>query len=266
MKKITFLFSAFVLLLSSCTEVVEIELTTSEPKLVVEALITDNVEPFQVKLTLLAPYFDANNPGVSNAEVYISDNTGNVDTLYHTSNGIYQTIGNRQGVLGRTYSLLVLYNGTSFTANSTIPANKMMLDTITTIYNQQSAFIDEGYNVILNAQDNGATIDYYRFLFYKNDTLQTDPFKYFVTDDEQVQGNYIIAQVPFNYQTGDTARVEIQCLDLDYFTYLNAVATQTQNTGGPFDSPPSNPPSNISNGALGYFAAVSRNWKEIVLP
>lgn len=266
MKNYFAFLTAFMIFFSSCQEVVEIDLSTSEPKLVVEALISDLNEPFTVKLTMLAPYFESSNPTVSNASVYISDNMGNLDTLYHIGSGIYSTSGNRQGVTGRTYELLILHEGVSYTASSTIPANKMMLDTITYIYNEASTFIEEGYNVILNAQENGTTTDYYRFLFYKNDTLQTSPFKYFVTDDVQVQGNYIAAQTPYNFQSGDTARVEIQCLDLNYHNYLVAVSTQTQNTGGPFDSPPSNPPSNLSNGALGYFAAVSRNWKEIVLP
>lgn len=264
-KSIIALFSAL-FLLNACQEVIEIDLSSSEPKLVVESLISDQTEPFRVKLTLLAPYFNSSNPAVTTAEVYISDNTGNMDTLYHTANGFYETIGNRQGVLGRIYSLLVLYDGQSYTASSTIPANKMNLDSISYIYNQASTFIEEGYNVILNGQENGSTIDYYRFVFWKNDTLQTDPFKYFVTDDEQVQGNYIQAQTPYNFQTGDTARVEIQSIDRGYFDYLIAVSTQQQNTGGPFDSPPANPPSNVSNGALGYFAAVARSWQEIILP
>ncbi len=266
MKKTLILFSALFATLISCTKVIDLDLREAEPKLVVEALLSDETEPFKVKLSMLAPYFSGSNPLVTNASVFISDQTGHTDTLYYTSNGYYETNGNRQTSLGYTYTLLVEYEGQRYQASSSVPAYKMPLDTITYIYNEESLFLDEGYNVILNAQDNALTEDYYRFLFWRNDTLQTEPFKYYVTDDKNIQGNYISAQVPYNYLSGDVARVEIQCLDRGYYLYLTAVSTQYQSSGSPFDAPPSNPPTNLSNGALGYFAAVSKNSKSIVLP
>lgn len=266
MKKINIISVVFILVLTACQKVINIELKEEQTRLVVESLISDNVEPFKVRLTLLAPYFADANTTVSNAQVYISDNTGNIDTLFHTANGIYLTNGNRQGVLGRTYFLKIFFDGKEYNAQSTIPQNKMLLDSITYIYNQASAFIEEGYNVILNAQDNPNFNDYYRFIFWKNGVVQTEPFKYFLTDDAQTQGSYIIAQVPYNYQSGDTATVQIQCIDKKYYDYLNAVANQTQASGGPFDPIPSNPPTNLNNGALGYFACVAKDTKFIVLP
>lgn len=254
------------LLISSCTKVVTIELDDPEEKLVVESLISDANEPFKVKLSLIAPYFNDVNPPVDNAQVYIQDDLGNTDTLFYSGSGYYLTTVNRQAVQGRTYTLTVIHNGITYNAVSRVPDYKMMLDSISFIYNEASTFIEEGYNVILNAQENSAEGDFVRFLFYKNDTLQTDPFKYFISDDLYVNGNYIVAQVPYNYQTGDTARVEIQSIDRGYYKYLYTLSTQVQNTGGPFDSAPANPPTNLTNGALGYFAAGTRDWKEIILP
>jgi hypothetical protein len=266
MNKLFLISIISLVLFSSCQKVIKIDLKDEETRLVVESLISDNTEPFKVRLTLLAPYFADNNPPVSTAQVYISDDTGNTDTLFYSGNGFYQTGSNKQAVLGRTYFLKIIFEGKEYNAQSTMPANKMLLDSITYIYNQASAFIEEGYNVILNAQDNPNFNDYYRFIFWKNGVIQTDPFKYFVTDDAQVQGSYIVTQVPYNYQSGDTATVQIQCIDKKYYDYLNAIANQTQASGGPFDPIPANPPTNLNNGALGYFACVTKDTKFIVLP
>lgn len=256
---------SFVSLLSSCTKEIDLELTTAEPVLVVESIITDQIEPYRVKLSQTTPYFDEGEVYISDAVVVVSDNLGNIDTLQYISNGIYSTITNRQGVVGNTYSLAVYHGGKVYTANSTIPV-KVNLDTITYVYQEAGTFSEEGYICALNAQDTPGYRNFYRFSFYKNDTLQTDPFKYFVVDDEFVEDNYITAFTPYVYQTGDTCRVEILSISKEYYMFLTSLGNQVQASGGPFDPIPSNPPSNISNGALGFFAAVAYDTKSIVLP
>jgi hypothetical protein len=266
MRKKYFYLLIIPFVMTSCIKEVQIDLNDADPKLVVEALITDNPEPYRVKLTLTSPYFDQSGEKyVTTAQVYITDNIGNTDTLYYTQNGIYATPGIKQGIVGNVYSLKVIYDGKEYNATETMQP-KSYIDTITYIYNEGSAFIEEGYNVILNFQEDGSYTNYYRFSFYRNDTLQTDPFKYFVTDDDDVQGNYITAQVPYNYQTNDSARVVLQNITKEYYLYLTAVSTQVQASGGPFDPIPANPPSNITNGALGFFAVVARDEMSIVLP
>ncbi|HLP11766.1 MAG TPA: DUF4249 domain-containing protein [Flavobacteriales bacterium] len=266
MKKVHLFFClALPLFMWSCTKEIVIDLDTAEPKLVVESIVTDNVEPYKVKLTETAPYFSQGEVYVTNATVVISDNVGNVDTLTYIANGVYSTITNRQGVVGNTYNLLVNWNGVNYTSTETMPV-KVNLDTISYVYQEASAFQEEGYITALNAQDVAGYANRYRFSFYKNDTLQTDPFKYFVVDDQFSDGNYITAFTPYVYQTGDTCRIEILSITKPYYMFLLSLSAQVQASGGPFDPIPSNPPSNISNGALGFFAAAPRSTKSIVLP
>lgn len=252
-------------LLGSCTKEITLELDTAEPKLVVESIISENLEPYKVKLSQTTPYFTDGEVYVSNALVMISDDLGNLDTLTYVSNGIYSTITNRQGMVGTTYNLTVIWAGTTYTASETIPL-RVNLDTIIYQYQEAGAFQEEGYITALNAQDIPGYSNHYRFSFYRNDTLQTDPFKYFVVDDQFSDGNYISAFTPYVYQTGDTCRIELLCISKSYYQFLTSLGNQVQASGGPFDPIPSNPPSNISNGALGFFAAVTRSVKAIVLP
>lgn len=260
------IFTGLLIFFSSCTKVVTIELEDPNPKLVVESIISDQIQPYSVKLTMTAPYFDETNPVVADALVYISDDLGNMDTLIYNGNGYYVSNGNRQTQQGQTYYLKVIHDGNTYEAQSRVPDYKMNVDSVSVIYEEATAFSEAGYNVILNGQENASTVDFVRFQFYKNDTLQTNPFKYFISDDIYVNGSYIIAQVPYNYQSGDTARVEVQSIDRNYYKFLYTLSTQAQNTGGPFDTAPANPPTNLNNGALGYFAACSIGWMERVIP
>ena len=85
MKNIKFII--YILLLSACEKVVYIDLNTSDPKLVVEANITDSKYGQgyylnAVKLSRTVNYYDGNVfPAVNNASVFISDDLGNIDTL-----------------------------------------------------------------------------------------------------------------------------------------------------------------------------------------
>lgn len=264
-KHIYYCLTLLALTLSACTKEIDLELDTAEPKLVVESVLTDNLEPYRVKLTRTTPYFSEGEHYIDNALVIVTDNAGNVDTLTYTTRGIYATLTNRQGVPGVTYNLQVTYDGNTYVASSVMPA-LVPLDTVSYVYNEGSTFQEEGYNCAANFQEPEGVVNFYRMNFYRNDTLQTDPFKYFVVDDGFVDGNYIVSFTPYTYQTNDTCKVELLCIAKDYYQFLTALSTQTQATGGPFDPIPSNPPSNVSNGALGFFAAATRSTKVIVLP
>jgi hypothetical protein len=266
MKKHLIYFALFIAtVLASCTKEITLELDSADPKLVVESIISDNIEPYSVKLTQTTPYFEDGELYVTNAIVIIADDLGNVDTLTYVANGVYSTISNRQGIVGTTYNLTVIWSGTTYTASETLPL-KVNLDTISYLYQEEGAFQEEGYLTGLNAQDIPGYPNHYRFSFYRNDTLQTDPFKYFIVDDQFSDGNYITAFTPYVYQTGDTCRIEMLCITKPYYQFLTALGNQVQASGGPFDPIPSNPPSNISNGALGFFAVAGKSTKSIVLP
>lgn len=262
-------YGLFLLLISflfvSCEKEIVLDLDTAEAKLVVEAIISTDIEPFQVKLSQTTPYFQDGEDFVADALVLITDNLGNADTLTYTGNGLYSTVSNRQGVSGLTYYLNVFWNGKLFSAQETMPVY-VNLDTISYVYNEGSTFIEEGYNCAVNAQDPVGQQNFYRFTFFRNDTIMTDPFKYFVVDDEWVEGNYITAYTPFTYQTNDTCKVELLSITKPYYYFLTSLGNQVQASGGPFDPIPSNPPSNISNGGLGFFATAARSVKTIILP
>src|SRR5690606_1469468 len=80
MKK--FLIIAFLtFMISSCEDVINVDLNTAEPRLVIDASIkwvkgTTGANQ-SIKLTLTAPYFDAEIPPATGAEINITDSNNN---------------------------------------------------------------------------------------------------------------------------------------------------------------------------------------------
>ncbi|MFC3157379.1 DUF4249 family protein [Chryseobacterium arachidis] len=63
---------------------------------------------------------------------------------------------------------------------------------------------------------------------------------------------------------GDTIHVEMQCIDESVYTFYSALLQLSG--GGPGGGvTPTNPPSNISNGALGYFSAHTVRTRTAVI-
>ena len=120
MKNILYII-AILLFFASCEEVIDINLDSSEPQIVIEGTITNDAGPYTIKITRTTDYFNPTESSkVSNAIVNISDDQGNEETLVETSPGIYQT-STIEGVIGRTYSLNVNIDGIEYEASSYMP-------------------------------------------------------------------------------------------------------------------------------------------------
>jgi Domain of unknown function (DUF4249) len=102
---------SFIILLTfsdACVEQFDTPIDSGEPRLVVDGLITDGPGPYTVNLSM-SSRIDQNlnkSEDVTDAEVKIVDDVGNIETLVETSDGTYKTT-TLQGVVGRTYQLFI---------------------------------------------------------------------------------------------------------------------------------------------------------------
>jgi hypothetical protein len=87
-----------------------------------------------------------------------------------------------------------------------------------------------------------------------------------IVEDEFFDGNYAngvwIASLFTEEETenllpGDTVSVETYMIDKAYYDFIFAAQIETTMKNPIFSGPPANVPSNISNGALGSFAACA---------
>lgn len=268
------LSSAFLLLtaaLSSCTDVIPVDLPDAEPQLAVEGTITDQPGPYTVLLTRTSGYFnDQPSPAVRGAQVIITDNEGVAETLRETEPGRYQTQLLR-GKIGNTYVLTVRTEGEEYHAATEIK-RVPPIDRLEQQYKKNEAGWDDGYYVLYNGPELPGVGDYYRFKLYQNDTLRNNPDELIVRDDALYDGKYIsnveLSDRPF--RVGDRVRVEALSLPQDYYYFLNEMFTQINNVGL-FSSPPSNVRTNVLNRnpsgpkAVGYFAGTAVQSATIII-
>ncbi len=261
MNKIIFL-GFLAILFASCEKVIDLKLDQNSSKYVIEGNITNEAPPYTVKITKSVNFSQSSiYPNVGNALVIIRDNIGTIDTLSYKNDGIYQT-NSIVGMEGRTYHLKVLINGQVFESTSIMPA-KVELDSIgitqLKIGGQTSKLIIPRYTDPLSYGHS------YQFLVYRNNQLDKS---YTVTNDDVNNGmpnQRPIRSVDFEFETGDTARVEMRCVSSPTYLYYFTLAQMASNGPGG-GTTPSNPPNNMTGGALGLFSAHTSQFKSIIIP
>ena len=253
-----------ILLLTSCEKIITLPIKDNESKIVIEANITDQPGPYFVKLTRSIKIDQPNiYPAINNASVTIADNTGRKDTLVYTADGVYKT-KSIQGIYSRTYFLEVSVDGKKYTAQSTMP-NKVNLDNL-----RINIFPINGKNqfsIIPVYTDPIELVNSYRFIQKINDTLDNN---YNIFNDNLNNGK--INQRPLNngnedltIKSKDIISIEMQCISTSAHLYFYTLSQQG-GSGPGGGTAPTNPPNNITGGALGLFSAHTTQTKEIQIP
>lgn len=265
MKKVSIIVIAVAVLFSSCEKEITVDLNTSDPKIVIDANITNEPGPYTVKISKTVNFSQPNTfPPVSGAMVIISDNSGVKDTLTEASPGLYRTSA-IVGIPGRTYNLKVIAEGKNFFATSTMP-QVVNLDSLSfEVFANSGNSGEREYLTLPVFTDPAATVNSYQFL----QTINGEPDKtVFVLNDNTFNGS-VNSQLLFNpdaeIKSGDTVSVEFRCIDKSAYDYYY---TLSQNSGGgPFNATPTNPPNNITGDfALGIFSAYTVQRKTKVVP
>lgn len=254
-----FLISIF---LGGCVDTAEVDLDSADPRLIVEGKIANGEGPFEVKLSLSTEFFNTLPEYVETAEVFISDDAGNVEQLQYTEKGTYVT-SSITGVPGYTYHLRIEHAGKTYEAWSHMPQIPE-LGAIEVTYEEESFLRDEGYYLIVRGEESDFDAGYYRSLVYVDDSLYNplglnDLFAAISEDGEGI--NQI--EIPYAFRLGDSITLEIISMDRRAYVFYQSFLLLLFSDGGLFGSPPANPEGNISNGALGLFQAVSFIKEEV---
>jgi hypothetical protein len=267
MKKLKYYFilSITVLTITSCTKVIDLKLNNASGQLVIEGNVTNIYGPQYVKLTKNVPFTNTNTyPPVTGATITIDDQHGNNYTLTEAPQGTY-SVNPMTSITGNTYVMTVKVGGQTYIANSTMP-QVIALDSVTS---KISAFNSpkNGKNeedITVHYQDPGGVANQYRFVMYVNGVQVKSIFAF---DDEFTDGRLVsndLREDDINIYTGDTVKVEMQCIDKPIYTYWYTLMQQEGN--GPGGSvAPANPPTNIMPATLGYFSVHSTQTKTIIV-
>lgn len=259
------------LIVTSCTEDMDLELEDTAPRLVVDGRISTNKQAHFVRLTSSGDYFKNEEArAISNAQVSIENDESTITLIEHDDfPGYYFTPDDYQGQVGVTYKLYISdvdidkdgkkeeYEASSL-LNPVAPLDSVRLE-----YDELYEF----WKVLLYAQDPIDTKDFYSFSIAINDSTISDRYsKLGFVDDKFFDGNYANGVWVYTLgeedddielKDGDWVRLTMGGINEDFYKFLEAIEIETGFKAPLFSGPPANVPSNISNGALGFFTAYS---------
>jgi hypothetical protein len=255
--------------LYGCQQVVSIDLNTANPRVVVEGNIKDQPGPYSVFLSMTGSYFDTTltTPPISHAQVVITDDIGNRDTLKEVISGTYQS-STLIGVSGRTYTLSVKADGKEYMATSSMPT-KVFIDSLYAL--PRHGFGGEsGYDIYVTFKDPPELGNYYRINARSSAVIPADSIdgrRYRLFTDKLTNGNEMTERIRAgrNVSIGDTITIELRSIDKAAYDYFYTLRDILSSDRSPTSLAPANPNSNISGDALGYFAAYTIDSKQIVI-
>lgn len=285
MKKYIVLLLLFILVFTSCEDVIPVKMNKEDIGLfAVEAKITTRDEPF-VFLSKGIPVSEDNPfPGISNALVTITDDAqaANIVTLVEdTARAGYYIVPKDKmyyGVAGRTYTVTIETQGVTLSATDKLST----VEPIDSIQVRPSLRGDNRFlGVFTYGQETPGVGNYYKWDIYVNDTLLNDAQNLAIASDELVDGNYVNSLEIFTdfHDPNDKSERKLKYMDTVYvkqtsisefaYNFYYQMLNQSS-TGFLFSVPPANIKGNFtgSNGktVLGLFTAhdVSVSNKVII--
>jgi hypothetical protein len=240
--------STLIIFLSSCEKVIDLELKDSEPVVVIYGDINDQTDNQYVRISRTYSFTEPNKfNAVTGARVIVTTQAGSVINYSEITPGVYQSPKFR-GRTGVSYTLDVTVDGKKFTAVSTMP-QKVILDSLN--FREVSFFGKNSLHLVANFLDPKDIQNQYRYVLSVKSKVVEDV----VSEDRFNDGNTVANTIYHelnDLEPGDDIELDLQCIDRNVYRYYYAFG-QNLGEGGP-PVAPANPPSNISNGALGIFS------------
>ncbi len=247
-----------------------------DPQPVISGVISD--EEQWVKLSTTSAYLDGESTAISGANVTVFDGAA-THVLQESSEekGLYLPLVRIVVNSGSEYKLNVQADFTGsgikqeYTATSAV-APTPKLDSIS--MQVMRSFDDLFWFIQINYQDVPHENSYLCRL-YINDMLDVGLTSYHIFDNRYGYGDYILHKFiavlyerPFSdekVQIGDMIRVSFSGISKDYFNFLYSAQKETGGKNPIFSGPPANVKGNISNNALGMFAAYRTSTLSVVI-
>lgn len=234
----------------SCEDVIEVNLDTAAPKLVIDASIkwqkgtTGSLQ--KIKLTTTTDFYTNTIPVATGAVVTVTNITLSTPVTYlfveEGQTGEY-ICANFSPIINNNYTLAVAYKGQTYTATSQFMPTPEIVKTEQTL--KPGFGGDDFYEVKFYFQDNGAEDNFY-LAGAKNSNIVYP--EYGVISDEFTQGNLMFAIYQDELKKGDVIDYTIQGVTEKYNNYMAKLLNIAGTDGGnPFATAPATLRGNIVN-------------------
>lgn len=272
MKKLNFIIVFFIsFFFLSCEEVVDVDLDTAPPKLVIEAAInwskgtTGNQQT--IKLTTTTGYFQNVIPVVSNAVVFVKNSKNEQFNFTEVPKTGRYVCNNFKPEIEETYTLTVINAGTTYAATETL---KSVAPITRVEQNNEGGITGKDIEVKAFYTDPADDENYYLFKYTYSNKVTAN---FYVSEDKFYQGNEIFSQSDDDeLEVGDNIEIAHIGISKQYYNYMSIlVSIAGSNVGGPFQSPPATVKGNIinttdkANYPLGYFSLSEIDTKKYTI-
>lgn len=272
MKKATLLIVFFIsIFFTGCEEVVDVDLDTAPPKLVIEASVnwekgTTGAKQI-IKLSTTTGYFENVIPKVSGATVFIKNSANQQFNFIEIPKSGQYVCNNFKPVINEQYTLTVISNGNTYTASETLKP----VAPITRIeQNNEGGIAGDEIEIRAFYNDPDSEDNFYLFKYVYSNKVTSS---YYVSEDKFYQGNEFFSDSDDeDLKIGDEIELTHYGISKEYFNYMSIlVSIAGSNVGGPFQSPPATVKGNIMNTTdknnypLGYFALSEIQTKKYII-
>jgi hypothetical protein len=260
MKKIYILPFLLFFLFANCEKVVDIDVPSITPKLIIDASfeVNFNESPITanttIKLRLSADYFDEVIPTVTNATVFLTNVSNNtiINFLDVNTNGNYTPTNSFIPEDAIEYELTIIYNNETYKGTATKVKSTQLTSVV---QGDETLFSGEETEIKIDFTDPGPQENYYLFDFTNNLFLALED-RFF--NDSPYNFSFFYDEEDIALPT--TVNIKMSGISKEYYTYFRVLIDQSgQNSGGPFETVPSSLLGNMinttneANFPLGYF-------------
>jgi len=247
MKKIINFFAA-ALLLTSCEDVVDVDVTDEAPRLIVDALIridpNEDLTDANIKISISSSFFEDIQPAEIESMQIQGQNSGNFvpyepvpgePGMYRPFSAFGTPVADNKIVTSflrdpdERYILVVRRNDQLYFGETTF-APSSPIDEL--IQGDNTLFDEEDTEIIINFTDPEDQANYYVVDFDFNEFLTTEDKFY---NGQQFEFSYFYDT---DLESGDNITVSLLGANEDFFNYMNGVLEQSQQgANGPFQTP-----------------------------
>jgi len=255
------------LFVTGCEKVVNVDLKTASPKLVIDASIdwikntTGNEQ--KIVLSTTTGYYSPEFPTVSGALVTVTNASNTVFEFVETPGTGQYVCRNFLPVIGQTYNLKIVLNGQTYTASETFTAVPKIEDNID--QNNKGGEAGDEIEITFYYKDDASQENYYL-------NSITQPHTAFpeieVEDDEHTNGNLMQESYSHEkFKAGDKVDIKLYGISKSYYNYMFKLILASGNDGNPFPTTPGAVRGNIinqtdsKNYAFGYFRLAEMDTK-----
>lgn len=299
--KILLIITFLLLIIGACITKFIPEIRDEQNLLVIDGMITDQAREYTIKLSLSMPIGKTSGAmPVDGASVNVTDDIGNVYTMFSKGDGLYSSNNLFRGVVGRKYALRIQasLDGVNYHSFESPPVELKAVPPIDTLYHEKVTIAvnhqfpnlsPEGCQIYLDTHDNGQDCKYYRWGYKETWEFHlpwTTPNNICwitqnssainIKNTSELTENRII-KYPLNFISNNSDRLAVKysmlvsqySISQDEYIYWEKLKHVSENVGGLYDMIPASIIGNVictddkSLSVLGYFSVSGETSKRV---